>query len=249
MKFGLKNTLKRALILSAPFLLISISVYFLSLWTLDVALEGNLYYRLATVSPEITAEKNSSVNPYIAYTADDISKISDNNKKAFGDREDVPVISIGDQWATITIESADVHSQPVFHGNSDSLLMRGIGHYTNSRFPGQHGKVILAGHVGIYNHFQRLETMQAGDIVKLDTIYGSYVYRVTNTYIMESNSEEIRSLLLPDSEDTGDRLICYTCYPYRTTKVRTQRFIIDCELVSGYDFVTGESVGSSDENS
>ena len=170
--------------------------------------------------------------------------IEENNKSIR--EEDVPIITIGEIWAHITIEDAGVYDQPVFHGDLDDLLMRGIGHYENSRFPGQHGKVVMPGHVGINKHFQRLETLTPGAIVTLDTIYGLYKYRVTDTYIYDEDDPELVKLIMPDAEDTGDRLICYTCYPYRTTRVRTQRFVIDCELIYGYDYVTGEEVGAEE---
>lgn len=86
-------------------------------------------------------------------------------------------------------------------------------------------------------------------MVVLDTIYGRYEYRVTSTAIFDENDQ---SLLLPDAVDSGDRLICYTCYPYHTTSVRTQRFAIICEKVSGKDWTkaaadTAETTTAAEE--
>lgn len=235
-KHTVSGVVKRVLLYSAPFLLISAAIFLFLLWGTEVFVEGNIFYKIITMVPEESTEDDVLV-------LDEIQKeeLKENNKgDAFTVSSDFPPITIGEKWAEITIESAGVWSIPVYHGDNDENLWRGIGHYSNSRFPGQHGKVVLSGHVGIYEFFQRLETMQIGDIVKLDTIYGEYVYKVTDTAIFDQND---KSLILPDGKDTGDRLICYTCYPFHTTSVRTQRFAIICDLVSGKDWTVAASEG------
>lgn len=245
MEKSFKSTLRRALVFGAPFLLISAAAVFIAIWAMNTFVEGNLYYQVATLAPEISGDDGDSP-PYVQFSEKEREELQRQNEEIFGD-EDVPPIALGEVWAHITIESAGVDNQPVYHGDMDDLLLRGIGHYANSRFPGQHGKVVMPGHVGIKKHFQRLETMQPGDLVTLNTIYGDYVYRVTDTYVYDEDSPDLIQLLLPDDEDTGDRLICYTCYPYHTTRVRTQRFLIDCELVSGYDYVLHQMIDRTAE--
>ena len=240
MEKGFKSTLRRALIFSAPFLLISLAVVLFVVFMMNNYVEGNLYYKVATLAPEMVEDGGTPSVPYVEYTEEQREEIQEQNDEIFG--EDIPPIALGEVWAYISIESAEVDNQPVYNGDTDDLLLKGVGHYFNSRFPGQHGKVVIAGHVGIRKHFQRLETMVPGDLVTLNTIYGDYIYRVTDTYIYDEDDEALYDLIVPDAEDTGDRLICYTCYPYHTTRVRTQRFVIDCELIYGYDYVTREFV-------
>lgn len=228
-KHTVRGVIKRGLLYSAPFLLISAAIFLFLLWGCESFVEGNIYYKLITMVPDESAGDDVLV-------LDEVKKeeLKENNKgDAFTVSADFPPITLGEKWAEITIESAGVWSIPVYHGDNDDNLWRGIGHYANSRFPGQNGKVILSGHVGIYEFFQRLETMQIGDTVKLDTVYGEYIYKVTETKIFDQNDT---SLLKPEPKDTGDRLICYTCYPFHTSTVRTQRFAIICELVSGKDW-------------
>lgn len=230
------GTVKKVLIYSVPFLLLSAAIYLASAWGIETFVEGNIYYRLVMLAPE----DGGDTEPIVP-TDRRTEELEENNSgDAFTVPADFPVISLGEQWATITIESAGVWEVPVLHGDYDENLWKGIGHYSNSRFPGQHGKVVLSGHVGIYEFFQRLETMSVGDTVRLDTIYGEYVYRVTETVIFDQSE---KGLLLPEEKDTGDRLICYTCYPFRTTSVRTQRFAVICELVSGRDWTVPASGG------
>lgn len=264
---------KRVLLYSAPFLLISAAIFLFALWGIETFVEGNIYFRVATLAPSNSGAANSTpesggasandggnaaldggsspegvVGDGDVMVEDDDLLILDEEEKeqlkennegdVFVVPPEFPIITLGEQWATITIESAEVWEVPVYHGDYDENLWKGIGHYSNSRFPGQHGKVVLSGHVGIYEFFQRLETMSVGDRVVLDTIYGEYVYEVKHTLIF---NETDKGLLLPDEEDRGDRLICYTCYPFRTTSVRTQRFAIICDLVSGKDWTVKES--------
>ena len=43
-----------------------------------------------------------------------------------------------------------------------------------------------------------------------------------------------------------DVLMCYTCYPYKTTKRRTERFAIICEKVSGRDWIENNNGNGGD---
>lgn len=231
-KYIVRGIVKEALVYSAPFLLITAAILLFSLWGVASFVEGNIYYKLVTMSPESADAEESDT--LLVLDEEEKERLEENNKgDAFIVPPEFPVITLGEQWATITIESAEVWEQPVFHGDYDANLWKGVGHYSNSRFPGQHGKVVLSAHVGIERFFQRLETVSVGDTVTLNTIYGDYVYKVSETVIFDQDDP---SLLLPEAEDTGDKLICYTCYPFRTTSVRTQRFAIICELVSGKDW-------------
>ena len=206
------------------------------MWGVERFVEGNIYYRLITMAPSEDTSNNSNL---LVLDEKEIEKLEENNEgDVFVVPPEFPPIALGQQWATITIESAGVWEIPVYHGDYEENLWKGIGHYSNSRFPGQHGKVVLSGHVGIYEFFQRLETMSIGDIVTLNTIYGDYVYQVTDTVIFHQSEKD---LLLPEEKDTGDKLICYTCYPFNTTSVRTQRFAIICDLISGKDWTVPES--------
>lgn len=223
---------KRALLYSVPFLLISAAIFLFVLWGAEYFVEGNIYYRLVTMAPDTVDDGGEDT--LLVLNEKEKEVLEENNKgDVFVVPPEFPVITLGEQWATITIESAEVWEQPVYHGDYEENLWKGVGHYSNSRFPGQHGKVVLSAHVGISRLFQRLETMSVGDTVTLDTVYGEYVYKVTETVIFDQDD---KSLLLPEAEDTGDRLICYTCYPFHTTSVRTQRFAIICDLVSGKDW-------------
>ncbi len=235
------SKIRRALVLSAPFLFIALAVYFFSVGAFAIFVESNPFYRLLTNSPEeLSANIEDSYLNIEDFTEEEL-QILEENSEGMPVKKEFPAIFIGQQWANITIESAGVYDIPVFHGDSEDLLLRGVGHSFNSRFPGQNGRIVLPAHVGISRFFQRLETVNVGDTVYLNTIYGEYVYRVVETVIFDQNDI---SYVLPLEEETADQLVCYTCYPYHTTSERTQRFAIICEKVSGEDWTAeGEGEG------
>lgn len=226
--------LKKALLLSAPFILIAVSFVCLTLWLFGNAIAPSSLYRLLTNAPAATEEDE------YADLSDKLDILKESNSgDGFYIPEDFPIIAYGQKWATLTIEDAGIKELDVYSGDSPSLMLKGVGHYSNSRFPGQNGKVVLSAHVKMY--FQKLENLQPGAVVKLNTIYGEYVYRVRETLIF---SEDDASAVLP--QDGEDVLMCYTCYPYKTTKRRTERFAIICEKVSGRDWIENNNGNGGD---
>ena len=225
--------LKRALILSAPFLLITISIVCFSYFVFNNFILTNSYFSMIVNSNTITTDEENQYLVLDDYTRE---KLKENNE-GMRIKSDFPAIALGEQWATITIEAAGVYDQPVTHGETLDVLDNSIGHSPNSRFPGQNGRIVIPGHVGISRFFQRLDSCKPGDLVELNTIYGDYVYKVVDTVIFKQTDY---TWVLPLEEETADQLVCYTCYPYLSTGVRTKRFAIICEKVSGESWVDGE---------
>lgn len=221
-----------------PSLLVSAALALLITYGVDSAVDGSLYYRLITNAPDITDDGSGDILAPPVKTDEEVKILEENNDgDFFGVTSDFPAIDLGEKWATLTIDSIGLIDAPVYHGDSSELLWRGVGHYSNSRFPGQNGKIVLASHVAIANFgFTKLEQMMVGQTVTLNTIYGEYVYKVRETKIFDQNNS---ALIMPEAEDTGDVLICYTCYPYITTSIRTQRFAIICDKISGKDWTKG----------
>lgn len=219
-----------------PYLLISTGLALLISFGVDAIVSNNIYYRLITNVPDDTSSVFLDLKPK---TEEEKKKLEENNTgNAFSVRPEFPPIALGEKWATITIESIGLIDGPVFHGDYLAVLRKGIGHYDNSSFPGQGGKVVLSAHVNKRDiGFFDLETMTGGETVVLKTIYGEYVYKVRETIIF---NETDPSYILPNEFEDEETLICYTCYPYVTTSVRTKRFAIICDLVSGEDWRTGD---------
>ena len=147
-----------------------------------------------------------------------------------------PPISYGEQYAKMTIPSANLYDEPIYFGDSEDILLKGIGHFSGSRFPGQRGNCVMSAHVmGIFRY---LEDVSIGATVQVDTKYGDYVYEVYDQTVFEA---EDPSLLFPT--DGTERLTLYTCYPfnYTGTAPRPQRIALLCKKISGKDWKSEES--------
>mgnify|MGYP002589685605 CR=1 FL=1 len=210
-----------------PFVLFALAVVCMTLWLYHNAIASSSLYQL--VVDVRTAAKDDTT------AAASLPAIEDGDEYYIP--ETFPVIEYGQEWAKITIEGTNVQNVPVYHGESNSIMAKGVGHYTGSRFPGQNGNIVLSNHVT--TAFRCLESLPIGTRITLDTIYGQYVYEVEETVIFTPDDP---SYLLPD--DGTERLTCYTCYPYRTVGPRTKRYAVLCKKISGENWITGTGDGS-----
>lgn len=144
---------------------------------------------------------------------------------------DLPIMVWGDRFATLSVDElpdASINGAPVFVGDSNDILKKGVGKYYGSRFCGEGGKIVLSAHCN--KAFYCLEDMQVGYTVRMHTVYGEYVYRVKEIFIFERTDSYV---VVDESKD--EELLLYTCYP-RGITYRRQRIGIRCEKVSGADF-------------
>lgn len=148
------------------------------------------------------------------------------------DEGHIPVIPYESQWATLNVDGWGKRDIPVYFGDSNAILRRGAGMWFNSRFCGQGGKTVLSAHVTSY--FYEIEDTAIGTLVTMNTVYGDYVYKVTDiaTFHYQDNS-----LILPN--DGEDVLLMYTCYPRKNGYLfKTERIALICKKVSGKEWNT-----------
>jgi len=225
---GVFSSVSRAIGLVVPFILIATAIVCLTLWLFNSVIASSSLYRALTLGFE-----GSEETKYIDIT-ENYDKLYDQNEgDGFYTPQEFPIIPYGSQWATITIEAADLYSAPVVQGDSKRLLLKNVCKYTESRFPGLNGKCVLSAHVS-KGHFAKLETLVVGDVIELDTTYGKYTYTVTETHIIKDTDG---FWLRP--EDGKDMLYLYTCYPAVSLVRRTQRFLVIAEKTSGENWMGG----------
>ena len=148
------------------------------------------------------------------------------------DEGHIPVIAYEAQWATLNVEGWEERDIPVFFGDSNAILRRGAGMWFNSRFCGQGGKTVLSAHVT--SHFYEIEDTAIGDLVTVNTVYGDYVYKVTDIQVFHYKDS---SLIQPD--DSQEVLLMYTCYPRENGyQFKTERIALICKKVSGKEWKT-----------
>ena len=68
---------------------------------------------------------------------------------------------------------------PILEGTDLDVLARGVGHYANTAMPGQIGNFAVAGHRITHGQpFSKLEELQQGDTVVVETRTAIYTYRL-----------------------------------------------------------------------
>lgn len=145
-----------------------------------------------------------------------------------------PLIPYESQWATLNVQGWEEKDIKVFFGDNKTILKKGAGMWVNSRFCGQNGKIVLSAHVT--SHFYEIEDVKIGDLVTMDTVYGTYVYKVVGTQIFHY---EDSSLLTPN--DGEEVLLMYTCYPRKNGYLfKTERLALICKKIEGKDWTIDE---------
>ena len=92
----------------------------------------------------------------------------------------------GSKYATIKIDSINLEL-PVYYGANYTILKSGIAHDENSYFPGEGGSVIMAGH-NFKSFLANLPKVNIGDKIVLDTTYGTFIYEIYDTKIVEETA-------------------------------------------------------------
>lgn len=111
----------------------------------------------------------------------------------------------------------------VVEGVGRSDLQKGPGHYPGTPMPGQPGNSAIAGHRTTYGApFNRVDELEIGDEIRVDTLQGSFLYEVSGQEIVTPDRVDV-------VEDQGDnRLTLTSCHPKYSAR---QRIIITAHLV------------------
>lgn len=139
-------------------------------------------------------------------------------------KSDIKVPVEAQQYANVSIDRVHL-DKPVYYGDNEAILDIGVGQYMKSGLPGEGRPILLAGHNG--THFNQLQYVEKGDIVKLKTSWGNYEYKVYDISIM--TPEEFDTDCLNDKKEY---LIMYSCYPFDQSPA-PQRFFVYASLISG----------------
>lgn len=128
--------------------------------------------------------------------------------------------------AQIVIPSIKVNL-PVFHGTSDEVLAKGVGHLYGTSLPvgGADTHAVLTGHTGLTNAtlFDNLTEMKQGDAIYLAVFGEKLKYEVYDTQVVLP--EDTKSLL---NEPGQDLLTLVTCTPYG---INTHRLLVHAKRV------------------
>jgi sortase A len=146
---------------------------------------------------------------------------------------DVPVPENGDPIGRIRIPQIDVDF--VFVQGVDLRDLRdGPGHFPQTPLPGQPGNAALAGHRTTYAApFHRLDEVAPGSDITVETVQGTFTYRVDPHQTPEG--ESVGHFIVKPSaveileQDGTNRLTLMACHPKYSA---AQRIVVTASLVS-----------------
>jgi sortase A len=172
---------------------------------------------------------NMAINRLIAYQPANVEDLMKQSSTAIisSTSAEVDIIypQYGDKFAEVSIESLGFKNISVFNSDDYTQLNYGWGRSFFSRYPGEGGKVVLAGHLYKY---RALYNVKIGDEIVLKTAYGIFRYHVTGTMIVKEKDENV---MRPD--DSKEQLFMYVCYPMYQIGKSTERFVVTSDLTSG----------------
>lgn len=152
----------------------------------------------------------------------DTSKIKAENTVK---ESEVVIPNYGTHYAELEIAESNVKA-PVYFGDSDSVLRKGLGQYLGSMIPGYGKPILISGHNNTF--FKNLKNVKVGDNIKITTSYGVYEYKVTNSKIANANDKSAYDL-----GQEKEELILYTCYPFDALGLINKRYFVYADKVSG----------------
>ncbi len=126
----------------------------------------------------------------------------------------------------LSIDAMDLQL-PLYLGADRENLARGAAVLGNTSMPvgGENTNCVIAGHRGWQGipMFLEIETLQPGDLVRLDTLWETLWYEVAEIRII--SPDEIDAVKIQDGKDL---LTLVTCHPYPDNY---QRYLVYCQRV------------------
>lgn len=113
------------------------------------------------------------------------------------------------------------------YGTTDDDLWKGAGLHEFSSLPGFATTPLIAGHARLC--FKGFANAKKGDEITITMPYGTYLYRIRESKVMNRNDFDFNQL-----NEHNNEAIFYACYPfYKTDYVKQNRIFFYCDLVSG----------------
>jgi sortase A len=112
----------------------------------------------------------------------------------------------------------------IFHGDSEQILKKGIGHVKGTALPGEKSNTVLAGHRDTF--FRQLDQLIVGDKFIVERQGTFYMYKIKKIRIVDKEDETV---IVPKPRST---LTLTTCYPFTYIGSAPQRYIIEAEQIT-----------------
>lgn len=150
------------------------------------------------------------------------------------------VLNIDDIIGYIEIPQIGVYL-PIYHGTSDSVLQKGVGHMENTAFPigGEGNHAVLTGHTGLLTAklFTDLKEMKEGDIFYITVLGQKLAYQTDQILVAEPDETD---LLRPVKGE--DYVTLVTCTPYG---INSHRLFVRGTRIPYEEAVANEQTGGT----
>jgi len=149
-------------------------------------------------------------------------------------------VPLGQAFAIVRIPrfGAD-YARPVLEGTDRDTLIKGMGHYSGTAFPGQVGNFALAGHRTTYGRpLNNIDLLQKGDVIVVETKVGYIVYTVDRHVIVTPDKMEVIAPVpqRPGARPTQAWLTMTACHPKFSAQYR---YIVFAKLVKNIARASG----------
>ena len=118
----------------------------------------------------------------------------------------------------------------VVQGTDEEALRAGAGHYAETPLPGEVGNVAIAGHRTTYGRpLNRMNELEAGDSVLLETPFAEYTYTVLPPFAGHANPWPVppTEYSVVSEQPAGRFLTLTTCHPKGSDK---QRLVVRLQM-------------------
>jgi LPXTG-site transpeptidase (sortase) family protein len=129
-----------------------------------------------------------------------------------------PMVTLqsGDPFGRISIPRIGL-SAMVAEGDDEDTLRHAVGHIPGTAAPWGAGNVVLAGHRDTF--FRGLSRARLDDVIELETLRGTFKYRVERITVV--GPQDIEVLRSPEWD-----LTLVTCFPFHYVGQAPQRYIV-----------------------
>jgi sortase A len=150
----------------------------------------------------------------------------------------LPVSALGKGFARIYLPTLGRKEEHVVvEGVSHADLKKGPGHFPGTDLPGQLGNVVISGHRTTYGApFNRLDELDRGDAIVLETRTAFYTYSVQRLFVVKPSAIGVTYHVPdhPSATPTQRLLTLTTCNPKYSAKTRLiVRAILTSTLAKG----------------
>lgn len=113
---------------------------------------------------------------------------------------------------------------PIIEGTDEEELEKGVGHYSNTVFPGQPDQILLSGHRDTV--FRKLGDLENGDIFHVEMPYGDFYYEIIGSQIVDADDTTVIRSTAPD-----EILTVSTCYPFYFIGDAPDRYVLTAKRI------------------